>query len=147
MKKSTRNIIISASAAAIIGGAAGGLVLYDSNFDHTESICPFTKVLGVEHQIEKISEKEKYYDVFTNSTMSYTVPYIVAETKLVPYCSYEGYDYIPEYGTIAPNYVTEYKEVITTVEKNKQYNITAAEDEIVFVDPNEAIVVKTLKLK
>lgn len=150
MKKNKviKNLVVCAGAAAIIGGGtAVGLALYDSHIDHTEEICPFTHILGVEHQIEKIQEKEKYLHVFTDSTMIYNKDEIIYVKEMIPYYEYNGYDYVEEGGLIAPKYVQKNKTQMIRKTRSIPCTISASEDEIVFVDPNKAEIVKTLKLK
>lgn len=150
MKKNKviKNLVVCAGAAAIIGGGtAVGLALYDSHIDHTEEICPFTHILGVEHQIEKIQEKEKYLHVFNDSNRTYNKHEISYMTVRVPYYEYNGFDYVEEVGLIAPKYEKAYKLEVVRDDKFTPCTISASEDEIVFVDPNKAEIVKTLKLK
>lgn len=146
-KREIKNLVVCAGAITIIGGAiAGGLVLYDSHFDHTKEICPFVKDLGVEHQINKIKEQSSY-EVFTDASITFKKHEVNYKTVMKPCYEYDGYDYIDEYGTIAPNYVMEMKPEIIREDKYTPCTIIALEDEIVMVDPNKAEVVKTLKLK
>ena len=149
MKKNKviKNLVVCAGASAIIGGTFGGLALYDSHIDHTEEICPFTHILGIEHQIEKIQEKEKYLHVFTDSTMIYNKHEISYMTVRVPYYEYNGFDYVEEVGLMAPKYEKTYKLEVVRDDKFTPCTISASKDEIVFVDPNKAEIVKALKLK
>ncbi len=58
--------IIGGTLAATIALTGTGLVaceLYDSKVDHMHEECPFNKVLGVEHQINKINKQTKDTDM------------------------------------------------------------------------------------
>ena len=146
-KKGIKDLVVCAGAITIIGGAiAGGLSLYDSHFDHTEAICPFAKDLGVERQINKIKEQSSY-EAFTNASITFRKHEVNYMTVMKPCYEYDGYDYVPEYGTISPNYVMEMKPEVIREDKYTPCTIIALEDEIVMVDPNKAEVVKTLTLK
>lgn len=52
-----KNKIVKFAGATLLAGAisVGGLAIYDSTIDHTQEICPFVSILGVQHQVNAIN--------------------------------------------------------------------------------------------
>ena len=50
--------VVKFAGATVLAGALAirGLAIYDSSIDHTQKICPFVSVLGVQHQVNMINK-------------------------------------------------------------------------------------------
>ena len=119
MKK--ERIKIYAGVITLVAALTGGsLVLYDSTIDHTTEVCPFTAILGPNHQINKINSDANKKNGITGEYM---------EQEYAPSGYVVNGDTAVKYQTIQDNDTDEY-----TLTSEKVTSLSTAECAVVKQD-------------
>ena len=86
-KPELKGRLVKFAGATIVAAAlvTGGLAVGDLAIDHTQYVCPFNSILGVEHQVNTVNNKKENWQNGIQARIQtvYTLPngYILAGTK------------------------------------------------------------------